>query len=922
MFNDELVSSMTNTIVNLGDRVDELERKETLTAGDHIGPFRHEIHVDINGQGQFSSIKTACDFVAAQGSVGSIEWLLWIHPGDYDEEPFTIPEFTALWGIGGDVNISPANEPLEEDFITVLDGGVTLRNLQIRALVAPGAQDVFLLNSSGSGLVLDRCLFLATVQNTGVNEMGAVKCTAPGFSFFGCEFTVSNSNDGIQYVLYLDVGNNRTDNYIRSCRIWRSSTNVSVGVHFAGIDSELYILETTILPEDVDIFADTSAIVYLRGTEYLTGDGGGTITYMYAAGAGTVTSVALDAPADVFDVAGSPIVGAGTLALSFVDQAANTVFAGPDSGVDDIPTFRALVEDDIPLLSPDKIDGDVVLGTGAVDKVARWTAVDTISTGLLYDNNSQIWAYTTAPKGFAGFTLAEGSANDGSGPAAQIAFEFEGASGGGYSHFIKSRHNVGDVANNAIDFYLNYGATAAQSTSPGVFNRRILILDTVNGATIGDPLGTARNLTVTGDLVVNGSISATFSNLRTGTGAGNTLELQAYDVDGAAYVTFATLTANNSPTMDLADTVTKAGGYIYRAGGTEVPITDGGTGASTAADARTNLGLNSGGAGDIWVNVTGDTMSGNLLIQKATATLTVEATGSTNATMVFDSPAGNQSQLNFNSSGTARWIFLKNNTAESGSNAGSDFALLRRTDAGGSLGTPIFIERATGFIGINRTTAAALYTLDVSGTFRVDATTGGIATLYRTDTSASANDVIGCLEFANNDTQLTTQNVYGNIEVQAQAAIASDAAFGKMLFRTTGVGAGTLPVERLTLGCVKTLTDAATNLFDVTLNSGEMAGGTVVWTIIASDGTDHQAYSGIVTYAVVNKAGAYTTQITHNTGNDSKAVSSGTLTATWSILNGTNKVTIRVTPSGSLTETTYRIIYSVHSNSPQSTTIL
>jgi hypothetical protein len=36
------------------------------------------------------------------------------------------------------------------------------------------------------------------------------------------------------------------------------------------------------------------------------------------------------------------------------------------------------------------------------------------------------------------------------------------------------------------------------------------------------------------------------------------------------------------------------GNIIYRAGGTDVPVTDGGTGASTAANARTNLGLGTG----------------------------------------------------------------------------------------------------------------------------------------------------------------------------------------------------------------------------------------------------------------------------------------------------------------------------------------
>ena len=70
-------------------------------------------------------------------------------------------------------------------------------------------------------------------------------------------------------------------------------------------------------------------------------------TWITVAGTGTVTSVSLTAPG-LFAVAGSPVSTAGTLALSFASQAANTVLAGPTSGAAAAPTMRALVAADLP----------------------------------------------------------------------------------------------------------------------------------------------------------------------------------------------------------------------------------------------------------------------------------------------------------------------------------------------------------------------------------------------------------------------------------------------------------------------------------------------------------------------------------------------------------------------------------------------
>ncbi|KVR16123.1 hypothetical protein WK11_25470 [Burkholderia ubonensis] len=65
-------------------------------------------------------------------------------------------------------------------------------------------------------------------------------------------------------------------------------------------------------------------------------------------GVGTVTSVALTAPTQ-FSVSGSPVTASGTLALSWANQTANYVLAGPTSGGAAAPTFRALVGADIPV---------------------------------------------------------------------------------------------------------------------------------------------------------------------------------------------------------------------------------------------------------------------------------------------------------------------------------------------------------------------------------------------------------------------------------------------------------------------------------------------------------------------------------------------------------------------------------------------
>lgn len=85
---------------------------------------------------------------------------------------------------------------------------------------------------------------------------------------------------------------------------------------------------------------------------------------------------------------------------------------------------------------------------------------------------------------------------------------------------------------------------------------------------------------------------------------------------------------------------------------------------------------------------TGDTMTGGLTLSMASALLVLNKSAS-----------GQGSYLQSQMAGVARWLLaLGDTTAEAGANAGSDFSITRYTDAGGFLGTPLSISRASGLI--------------------------------------------------------------------------------------------------------------------------------------------------------------------------------------------------------------------------------
>jgi hypothetical protein len=116
-------------------------------------------------------------------------------------------------------------------------------------------------------------------------------------------------------------------------------------------------------------------------------------------------------------------------------------------------------------------------------------------------------------------------------------------------------------------------------------------------------------------------------------------------------------------------------------------------------------------------------------------------------------------------------------------------------------------------------------------------------------------------------------------------------------------------------GNVVALKDALTSVFQINLGLGGTAGGIIVATIEAGNGTDVQALTQILTYAAVRKGAISFVTITELAPADAKALSLGTstLTATWQNINPSpGVITMQLTPASSLTpETMYDVSFFV-----------
>ncbi|MFP4368173.1 MAG: beta strand repeat-containing protein [Candidatus Kapaibacterium sp.] len=230
-------------------------------------------------------------------------------------------------------------------------------------------------------------------------------------------------------------------------------------------------------------------------------------------------SVGLVMPAE-FQVSNSPVTASGDLTVSWANAAANTVFAGPD-GVSGAPEFRALLENDIPDLSTDKITSGIL----PIERGGTNTNDIPTAGAVAYGTGSE-YAFTAA--GTAGHILQSNAAAapEWVDPATVLTGSFWTLSGN-------------DITDPSAEFI---GTTTDQNLvfrtgGSGSGNTRMTINSPTNGGDviITDGLTVSNNgITVTGASSVTGNTTIT-GNMALSNGSNNntliTSSTQAVDLN-------------------------------------------------------------------------------------------------------------------------------------------------------------------------------------------------------------------------------------------------------------------------------------------------------------------------------------------------------------------------------------------------------
>ncbi len=369
----------------------------------------------------------------------------------------------------------------------------------------------------------------------------------------------------------------------------QAAARVALGATTVG--ANLFTLTNPSAITFIRINADNS-VSTLNSSAFRTAIGAGT-------GNGTVTNVSLSLP-NIFTLTTSSVTTSGTLTALLASQNANTIFAGPATGTATTPTFRSLVANDIPPLN---------------------YAPLTSGTSILYGNGTGGFSSVNVGSGlsFSGGTLSNSSPDQTVTLNASTNVTITGT----YPTFTISATDTNTTYTNGtgIDlvgttFSINTSTVATLSDSQTLANKTIgtgglIFAGTTSGTSLivasSTPSGNTLTLpTSSGTIAITSDINnASLTLAVSGVGLTGSASFSANASSNATFTVVSNATSSNTVSTIVSRDASgnfNAGTITANLSGNAtnvtgiVAIANGGTNASTAAAALTNLGATTVGA--------------------------------------------------------------------------------------------------------------------------------------------------------------------------------------------------------------------------------------------------------------------------------------------------------------------------------------
>lgn len=148
---------------------------------------------------------------------------------------------------------------------------------------------------------------------------------------------------------------------------------------------------------------------------------------------------------------------------------------------------------------------------------------------------------------------------------------------------------------------------------------------------------------------------------------------------------------------------------------------------------------------------------------------------------LIDGDAGQSKIITYRTKGLQRFGLYVNNIAESGSNAGSDFAIRAYSDLGVLLSTPLYIKRSSGNVLINTTTDSGFKLDVVGGDARFNSVKVG-----RGGGNSATNTVLGDSALTTNSTGVNNTALGQNTLFSNTSSNNTAVGFSALNFNTTG----------------------------------------------------------------------------------------------------------------------------------------